>query len=56
MVLVIAAGQTTGTFTLTITADKTDEANETIIVGITSVSAGASIGDGTGVITILDDD
>jgi len=54
--LTIAAGQTTATFSITIKPDKNAEGDETIVVGLSKVSAGVGVGDGEGVITIIDDD
>jgi hypothetical protein len=52
---VIAAGSTTTTFTVTVNGDAVDEANENF--GITlSTPGNATIGDGSGVATITDDD
>jgi serine protease len=54
--LTIAAGATTATHTITLTGDTTVEANETILVNVTNVAGGASLLDGQGVATILNDD
>src|SRR3989442_1314802 len=51
----IAAGQSTYTFDVTVNGDTTIEPNETFLVNVTSVS-GASIGDGQGMGTIINDD
>lgn len=51
----VAAGQSTYTFDVTVNGDLNIETNETFLVNVTSVS-GASIGDGQGVGTILNDD
>jgi Tol biopolymer transport system component/predicted secreted protein len=51
----IAAGQSTYTFDVTVNGDLNIETNETFLVNVTSVS-GASIGDGQGLGTIMNDD
>lgn len=56
MVITFAPGQTTATYTVTVNGDKTKEADETVLVSLSNVSAGATIADGEGVITILNDD
>ncbi|MBI1370953.1 MAG: hypothetical protein GC162_20155 [Planctomycetes bacterium] len=50
-----AAGQTTQTFTVAILNDSTVESTETFLVNLSSAS-GATIADGQGVGTIIDDD
>ena len=56
--IIIAAGETTGSATLTATQDNTIEAAETIIVDITGVSGGSASESGTQqqTVTITDDD
>ncbi len=56
--IVIAAGQTTGTATLTAIQDTNSESGETIIVDITGVSGGAASESGTQqqTVTITDDE
>ena len=49
-------GQTTRTFSVTIRGDRTAEPNETVLVALSGASANATIGDGQGVITIVNDD
>ena len=56
IVLTFAAGQTTATFSITVRGDRTVEADETVLVGLWAVSAGATIADAQGVITIRNDD
>jgi predicted extracellular nuclease len=51
----IAAGNTSYSFTVLVNGDGTTEGNETFFVNVTNV-AGASIGDGQGVGTIINDD
>ncbi len=51
----IAAGQSTYTFDVTVNGDLTIEPSETFLVNVTNV-AGASIGDGQGIGTIINDD
>lgn len=53
--LSITAGNSSGTFTVPITSDSTDENNETITVTISSPT-NASISDATATLTITDDD
>ena len=53
--LSITAGNSSGTFTVPITSDSTDENNETITVTISSPT-NASISDATASLTITDDD
>jgi hypothetical protein len=55
-VLKIRAGKSWAKFTIPIVPDQIDEANETIVVKVTAVSAGLAINDGFGVVTINDDD
>ncbi len=52
---IIPAGQTTHTFTVTINGDLAVENNETLFINVTNVS-GATLLDGQGVATILNDD
>ncbi|QEI04609.1 DUF4214 domain-containing protein [Pigmentiphaga aceris] len=56
--ITIQAGQLTGTTTLTAVQDTLDENDETIVVGIQSVSGGGNARAGTGqvTVTIIDDD
>ena len=55
--LTFTSGQSSAeTFTVSITADTTDEADETFTVTLSDVSDSATINDGTGVVTITDDD
>jgi hypothetical protein len=54
--VVIAAGQTTGTITLTGTEDNIHEADETIVVDITTVVNGTENGEQQVTATIQDDD
>ncbi len=54
--ITIAAGNTSGSITLTAVNDFTDEANETIIVDIASVTNGVESGTQQGTVTINDDD
>lgn len=53
--LTIPAGQTTGTINLNVVADSVDEVDETFNVTL-SAPTNATITDGTGVVTITDDD
>jgi carbon monoxide dehydrogenase subunit G len=53
--ITIPAGSTTATFDVAVTGDSLDEADETINVNLSSPT-NATIADGTGVITINDDD
>jgi hypothetical protein len=55
-VLRIAYGKSTAKFTIPIVADQAVEAAETIFVDVVSVSAGLVVNDGTGMVTIVDDD
>ena len=50
-----AAGQTTKTFTVQISSDKRAEPTETFTI-VLSNPTGATIADGTGVVTIVDND
>ena len=55
--LTFTSGQSSAeTFTVAITTDTTDEADETFTVTLSDVSDSATISDGTGVVTITDDD
>jgi hypothetical protein len=54
--ITFAPGQTTATYMITIIGDKTSESSETILVGLSNATGGATIGDGSGSVTILDDD
>ena len=54
--IVITAGNTTGTVTLTAVQDTLDETNETIIVNITGVTNGIESGTQQVTVTITDDD
>ncbi|MGQ0618250.1 MAG: beta strand repeat-containing protein [Acidimicrobiia bacterium] len=51
----IPAGQTTGTYSVNVTGDFRFEPDETVIASL-SLASGATIGDGTGVLSILNDD
>jgi hypothetical protein len=51
----LSAGQTSGTFAVTVQGDSADEPNETYSVALAS-PWGATVADGTGVGTITDDD
>ena len=53
--VVIPAGQTTGTITVAVNGDRLGEADETFAVNLTAAT-GATIGDGQGVGTILDNE
>jgi hypothetical protein len=53
--VVISEGQSTYSFTVAVQGDTVVEANETLFVNVTSVT-GATIGDGQGVGTIVNDD
>ena len=53
--LTFAPGQTTATVTFTIIGDRSKEANETVLVQLSNAS-GATIGDGQGALTIVNDD
>ena len=53
--LTFAAGDTSGTITVSVTGDSTDEPDETVVVTLGNAS-GATIGSGTGTGTITDDD
>jgi len=52
----IPAGQQTYNFDVTVNGDTADEGNQTFFVNVTNVSANATLGDGQGVGTILNDD
>jgi serine protease len=52
----IPAGMTSKTFTVAIHGDTTVEGNETLAANISNVSSGATLADGRGVGTILNDD
>ena len=54
--IVIAAGSTSGSVTVTAVQDETDEADETVIVDIASVTNGTESGTQTATTTITDDD
>jgi hypothetical protein len=54
--IVIPAGSLTGTITVTAVQDSLDEADETVIVDITTVTNGAASGTQQQTITIMDDD
>ena len=54
--LSIAAGATSTTFTVVVHGDGALEINETFLVNLSNVSAGAAIGDGEGLGTISNDD
>ena len=56
VVLSFAPGQTTKTFSIAVRGEKIAEANETVVVTLSAVSASATISDNQGVITILNDD
>jgi hypothetical protein len=51
-----AAGQTTATVTIAIVGDRTAEQTETFNVVLSNATGGATIADGTAVVTILDND
>ncbi|HZB76199.1 MAG TPA: Calx-beta domain-containing protein [Solirubrobacteraceae bacterium] len=51
-----AAGQTTATVTIAIVGDRTAEPTETFNVVLSNATGGATIADGTAVVTILDND
>ena len=53
--LTIAAGSSSRTFVVTVNGDTIDEVDETAALTLSSV-VGATVGDGLGVLTILDDD
>jgi hypothetical protein len=53
--LIIPAGLTTGTITVLVNGDRAGEANETFVVNLSGATS-ATIADGQGVGTILDDD
>ena len=53
--LTFAAGDTSGTITVSVTGDATDEPDETVVLTLGNAS-GATIGTGTGTGTITDDD
>ena len=50
-----AANATTATVTVSVLGDTTNEANETVVLGL-SAASGATIGTATGTLTILNDD
>ena len=52
--LTISAGATSATFTVAVLADSLDEANETVIVTLSSAS-NATISDATGTLTITNE-
>ncbi len=54
--IVILAGSTTGTATITAVQDARDEANETVIVDIINVTNGTELGTQQDTVTITDDD
>ena len=54
--LTFTPGQLTKTITVLVTGDKVKETNETFFVNLSGVSANATIGDGQGVGTIINDD
>jgi hypothetical protein len=54
-IVALAAGETSGTFAVTVQADSVDEADETYSVALANPS-GASVADGAGTGTITDDD
>ena len=54
--IVIAAGATTGTVTVTAVQDEENEPDETVIVDITSVTGGNEAGTQQQTVTIVDDD
>ena len=54
--LSLPAGTTVQTIELTVTGDWLDEDDETFAVELSAPSGGVTIGDGTGQVTILDDD
>src|SRR5262249_33522903 len=54
-VVTIPAGQLSATFTVAVKGDRLGEANETFAVNL-SAATGATIGDGQGIGTILDDE
>lgn len=54
--IVIPAGMTTGTMTLTAVQDTLDEAGETIVVDISGVTNGTESGMQSNTVTIIDDD
>jgi hypothetical protein len=51
----IPAGQTSATFTVAVRGDRLGEADETFAVNLTAAT-GATIGDGQGIVTILDNE
>ncbi|HUR78622.1 MAG TPA: Calx-beta domain-containing protein, partial [Acidimicrobiales bacterium] len=53
--LTFAAGETSKTFDIPVIADSNDEGNETVIAALNNAT-GAGINDGTGTLTITDDD
>ncbi|MGZ6951560.1 MAG: hypothetical protein ACXVJX_05575 [Acidimicrobiia bacterium] len=54
--LKFAAGKSTAKFTIPITPDQTKEPNETIAVKVVGASAGLTVNDDVGIVTIVDDD
>ena len=54
--VVVAAGATTGSITVTAIQDEVNEPDETVVVGITSVTNGNEDGDQQQTTTIVDDD
>ena len=56
VVVTIAAGETTGTATLTTLGDDVEEGSETLTVEITGTAPEATVVAGTATVTILDDD
>ena len=54
--IVIPAGSTSGTITLTAVQDAIDEPNETIVVDISTVTNGTESGTQQATVTITDDD
>ena len=53
--MVIPAGQTTGTITVLVNGDRLAESNETFVVNLSS-PAGATMADGQGLATIIDNE
>ena len=54
--LTFAATETSKTFTVSVTGDTLDESNETVVVTLSSATAGTNISTASGTGTILDDD
>lgn len=54
--LTFAAGETTRKITVPVTGETVVESNESVIVSLSNPSASATIADGTGTLTILNDD